>query len=140
MTILRYATEEEKVAAKEQGTSAALFSEPREIVLYKKSTATTLSHEVSHLRLGHLKAKEDSPNLYVDDEIDAWLDTYNRLGRPRGLYRRLLGVVLHTLQEWDTPPRATMVMLIRKFKEPGIPTSWKQSLSKVDRLLVSKGY
>ncbi len=139
MTVLRYATEEEKTTTN-FGVVATASSRPKELVLYGKPTAVVLGHEIAHFKLGHLETEEDSPNLRIDDEIDAWLETYSKLGRPRSLYRRLGGIVSDNYETWGTNPRATMIMLTRKFKEPGIPDTWKRSLSKLDSYLKSKGY
>lgn len=137
--VVRYATEEEETS-KEKGLSAISKSEPKELILYGKPPAVTLSHEIAHFKLGHLRTSEDSPGQYVSDEIDAWRETYRSLGRPRSLQKRFFGIMEHSYETWGASPKVILVMLARKLGEPGTPKSWVKDLGIVREQLKSWGY
>ena len=131
--VIRYA---DKSEAPVESTAIDFFSNPREMVLYGKPSGTSMSHELSHLRLGHMDVPEnfeDTPELYADEEIDAWVDTYRRLGRPKHLTRRLRGYVKQLVQGFGISSSMAIALLDRRLSEEDVPRIWLNDWKKVKK-------
>jgi len=135
---LRYATQKE-LDSEGRGLAAQAvvntISGTKEIVLFQKPTGVTLSHEISHFRLGHMDnvPKEYSENVrdYISEEIEAWVDTYKKLGRPRHLTNRLKGLISFAVRSGGFNSRQAFYLVQKELQQEGVPRAWREDLKKI---------
>jgi len=128
---IRYANQEEREEYEEGQAPIAMSTSDNEIILFGKPTGVTLAHELAHVKLGHLDATTgpDSAEELVSDEIDAWLLTYKKLGRPKSLLGRFRGLVLDCYRQFGTPPNRTKDLIKVKLMSRKSPKRWLKELN-----------
>lgn len=138
MTVIRYAKGDELESRyKGEIARASVDSEKgiKEIVLFGKPTAVTLAHEIAHFRLGHMDAQVkrgySSTEDYIKDEVEAWVDAYRRLKRPKHLTQRLMGIVVVTLGYKEFNTKQILYLLGKELQREGVPKAWRSDFEKV---------
>jgi len=135
--VIRYATEGERLlAGKGEVARANVDTEEdiREIILFKRPTGTSLSHEISHFTLGHMdSSEEDSISLYISDEVDAWIDTYRKLKRPRHLTNRLRALISIATESGELNLRQSLYLIGKELQKRGVPKAWKSDFRNLEK-------
>jgi len=129
MIRIRYANQEEREEYKEGQAPIAMSTSDNEIILFGKPTGVTLAHELAHIKLGHLDTEPDSAEELVSDEVDAWLLTYKKLGRPKSILSRFRGIVLDCSNKFGTPPNRTKDLIKVKLMSRKSPKRWLKELN-----------
>ena len=136
MTIIRYATEEEKKNRPYCHTLVSSIGKQKELVIYKNPSGISMSHELSHLKLGHTNIdpwEKDSAYRYIKDEVEAWIDTYKKLKRPRHLYQRLNGIIYTVIKELGEDYNRAIETLETVMKEKHVPRAWMEDLKRIKK-------
>ena len=135
MIVIRYA-EGSEFGSKGENARALVDTEKgtREILLFKKPTAISLSHEISHFSLGQMDkvSEEDDVRSYISDEVAAWIDTYRKLKRPRHLISRLRGLVSYAVGSRELNYRQALYLVGKELRQEGVPKAWRSDFEKIE--------
>ena len=107
--------------------------EGRTIVLFKGRVGSlTEEHERAHIILGHHGCGRISPQKYVRDEIEAFLYTYRKLGKPRRLISDLRGIIVSLDEVWNIPFEEGINFVAGEFRRRRkVPLGWKRDLARI---------
>lgn len=104
----------------------------RKILVTSKTPRSSIEHERGHYALGHsttsypLRAKS-----YIREEIQASLYAYNKVGNPRAIYHRLLGIFKDAIKTYKIQPRQALEYIKFYIRQDNIPLQWKRDYLKL---------
>ncbi len=98
----------------------------------KGASQVTRLHEEYHKKANH-PFQPRSARVYANQEIDATLHAYNKLGRPAGIVNRARGIFVDIGDRYNLTPSQRLPIIKSVLSRKDIPQQWRKDYKKIEK-------
>jgi len=105
----------------------------REIWVKPNTSQASLYHERGHIVKHHSLGMNRLPSNYINDEVEATLYSYEKIGEPKHSLLRFKGWFNDLTNHYKLSPSRAILMIRNRLMKPDIPDTWKEDYKKLER-------